>query len=122
MEIFETRCHGGSIESGLVSCKRLHISQVGKQLPTVDEFKDQVQILRILGEALKGDNEGMVDLRMYKILIVDVVDLLRLHNLVFAEQLQCNIFACLFVLCNLHLAETAYINSELPLPRMRPIS
>jgi hypothetical protein len=75
-----------------------------------------------LSKPLEGDNEGMVDLRMYKIFVVDMVDLLRLHDLVLAEQLERNVFACLFVLCHLHLAETAYINAELPFPRMRPIS
>jgi hypothetical protein len=45
-----------------------------------------------------------------EILVVDVVDLLGLHDFVFAEQFECHIFSSLFVLGHLDLAETAYIN------------
>lgn len=60
-----------------------------------------------MGQTFESDNEGMGDLRVDKILVVDVVDLLGLHDFVFAQQFECHVLSGLFVLGNLDLAEAA---------------
>jgi hypothetical protein len=42
-----------------------------------------------------------------KVLVVDMVDLLGLHDFVFAQQFECHVLSGLFVLGHLDLAEAA---------------
>ena len=55
-------------------------SKISEEFPTVDEFKDKVEISGILSKTFELDNEGMGDLRMDKILIEDMIDLLGLDD------------------------------------------
>jgi hypothetical protein len=57
-----------------------------------------------------------------EVLVVDVVDLLGLHDLVLVEQFECHILASFLVLGDLDLAEAPYVKRVVPLPRMRPTS
>ena len=60
-----------------------------------------------MGESFEADDEGVIDLRMYEVLVIDVVYLLCLHDFVFVEQFEGYILACLSVLGHLNLAEAA---------------
>jgi hypothetical protein len=71
----------------LIGWQRLHRAQVGEELAAVDELKDEVEIAGVLREALEGNDEGMRNLRVDEILIVDMIDLLCLDDLSLLEQL-----------------------------------
>jgi hypothetical protein len=58
-----------------------------------------------LGESFKVDDEGVADLGMNKVFIIDVVDLLSLDDLALVEQFEGDVLACLFVFGDLDLAE-----------------
>jgi len=47
----------------------------------------------------------MGDLRVYEVLVVDVVNLLRFHDLVLVQKFESNVLAGLFILGHLHLAK-----------------
>lgn len=85
MEIFEAACHGCSVKACLVSGEGLNVTEVSEELAPVDELENQIEILGILGETFETDNEGVVDLGVDEIFIVDVVDLLGLHDFMFVE-------------------------------------
>jgi len=42
VQVLKAAGNNGAIEACLVSGKRLHVSEVGEELPAVDEFKHQV--------------------------------------------------------------------------------
>ena len=81
MEIFEAAGNGSGIEPRLVGREGLYVPQVSEQLSSVDEFKHDIEILRILGETFESHYEGVVDLWVHKVFIIDVVYLLGLHDL-----------------------------------------
>jgi hypothetical protein len=120
MKIFEAGGDYGTIKAGLVGGEGLHIAKVGEEFSSVDEFKDEIEISGILGESFEGDDEGVVDLRVDKVLVVDVVDLLRLHDFVFVEEFESDILAGLFVLGDLDLAESTCLDLCVPLPSTLP--
>ena len=122
VDVFEAAGHGGGVEAGLVGGEGLDVAEVGEELAAVDEFEHQVEILGVLGETFETDNEGVVDLGVDEVLVVDVVDLLGLHDLMLVEEFQGDILAGLLVLGDLDLAETTWIKIEVPLPRTLPIS
>lgn len=107
MEILKARGDSGTIEPGLVSGEGFNGPEVGKELSTIDEFEDQVEVLGVLGKALEIDNEGVADLGVDEVFIIDVVDLLGLDNLALVEEFECNVLSGLFVLGHLHLTEPA---------------
>lgn len=107
MEVFEAGSDDGAVETGLVSGEALHIAEVGKKFPAVDEFQDEVEVFGVLSESLEVDDEGVVDLGVDEVLVVDVVDLLGLHDLMLVEQLESHVLASLLVLGHLHLAEAS---------------
>jgi len=102
MEILKAWGHNGSVEAGLVSGKGLHIPKVSEELASIDELKYQIEVSGILGQALESDNEGVIDLRVHEILIIDVIDLLSLHDFVFVQKFESHIFPSLLVLGHLH--------------------
>lgn len=120
MEVFETAGHSGGIEPSLVSCEGFHISEVCEQLSAVDEFQHQIEVPGILGESLKGDDERMADLRMDEVLVVDMVDLLRLHDFMLVQQLQSHILARFLILSHLDLAKATYFKPTLTLAQDPP--
>jgi hypothetical protein len=75
-----------------------------------------------LSKTFEIDNEGVVEVGMHKVLIIDVIYLLCLHDFVLVQQFESHIFTGLLVLRNLDLAESTCISTEIPFPRMRPIS
>jgi hypothetical protein len=64
----------------------------------------------------------VVNLWVHKVLVVDVIYLLGLHDFVFVEEFECDVFAGLLVLSNLNFAEATCMKKEVPLPSTRPIS
>lgn len=106
VQIFEAAGHGRCVEPGLVGGERFHVSEVGKELSSVDELQHEIEVFGILGESFEVDDEGVADLRVNEVLIVNMIDLLCLHDLMFVEQLQGHILPCLFVLGHLHLPKT----------------
>ena len=85
MEILEARSDNWGIESGLVSCEWFNVTEISEELSTIDEFEDKVEVSGVLGESFEIDNEGMVDLRVDKVFVVDVIDLLCLHDFMLVE-------------------------------------
>lgn len=83
MQIFEAACHSRCVKPSLVSRERFHISEIGKQLSSIDEFQHKIEVFGILGESFEVDDERVADLRVNKVLIVNMIDLLRLHDLMF---------------------------------------
>jgi hypothetical protein len=64
----------------------------------------------------------MVDLAVDRVLVVDVIDLLRLDDVALVQQLQSEVLASLLVFGYLDLTEATYIVRQyIPLPRVRPI-
>jgi hypothetical protein len=122
VKVLEAAGDDCSIEAGLVSCERLHIAQIGEKLTSVDEFEHKIQVASILGEPFEVDDEGVGDLGVHEVLVVDVVDLLRLHDFVLVQQFQCHVLAALFVLGHLDPAEAALVKLCVPLPSTLPIS
>lgn len=115
MEVFEATGDRGGVEPRLVSGERFHISEVGEQLSSVDQFQHEIEIPGILGEPLEGDDKRMADLRMHEIFIVNMIDLLRLHDLMFVQQLQSHILARFLILSDLNLPKATYFNPKLTL-------
>ena len=122
VQVFEAGCDDGPVEAGLVGGEGFDVSEVGEELSAVDEFEDKIEVSGILGESFEGDDEGVADLGVDEIFIVDVIYLLGLHDLVLVEQLEGNVFAGLLVLGNLDFAEAACMGRDLPLPSTRPTS
>jgi len=58
-----------------------------------------------LGKSFKSNDEGMVDLGVNEVLVVNVVDLLSLDYFSLIQQLQRHELPCLLVLGHLHLSE-----------------
>ena len=85
MKVFEAWGDSGSVEFGLIGGEWFNWSEVCEKFSSVDKFENQVQVLGILGESFKVDDEGVVDLRMNKILIIDVIDLLSLDDFALVE-------------------------------------
>ena len=85
MEVFEAAGDSCPVEAGLVSGEGLNVAEIGEELSAVDEFEDEVKVSGVLGESFEGDDEGVIDLWVDEIFIVDVVDLLCLHDFVFVE-------------------------------------
>jgi hypothetical protein len=112
VKVFKTASNSGSVESGLLSRERFDRSEVSEELSSVDQLKNQIEILGILSESLKVDDERMRDLGVNEILIVDVIDLLGLDDLSLVEKLQGNILSGLFVFGDLNLAETTYFKLQ----------
>jgi hypothetical protein len=68
------------------------------------------------------NNKWMVDLAVDRVLVVDVIDLLRLDDVALVQQLQSEVLASLLVFGYLDLTEATYIVRQyIPLPRVRPI-
>ena len=122
VEVFEAGGDDRAVEAGLVGGEGLDVPEVGEELSAVDELKDKIEVSGILGESFEGDDEGVADLRVHEIFIVDVIYLLGLHDLVLVQQLQGNVFTGLLVLGNLDFAEATCMGRELPLPSTRPTS
>jgi hypothetical protein len=57
-----------------------------------------------------------------KVFVIDVIDLLGLHNFVLVEKLERDVLAGFLVLGHLHLPETTCMDYFIPFPRMRPTS
>jgi hypothetical protein len=89
----------------LLGGESLDRTQVGEQLTAVDELQNQVEVFGVLGQTLKVNDEGVVDLAMHEVLVVDVVHLLRLDDVALVQQLKCYVFSSLLVLGDLDLAE-----------------
>lgn len=83
MDVFEAAGDCGCVESGLVGRERLYVSEISEEFSSIDEFKDKIEILRILGETFESHNEGVVDLRMNKVFIIDMIYLLGFHYFMF---------------------------------------
>lgn len=81
MEVFEAEGDGGSKEPALIGREGFYRSQVCEELSAVDKFKNQIEILGVLGQSFEVDNKGMVELRMDKVLIIDMINLLSFNNL-----------------------------------------
>ena len=82
MEVLEARCDVWGVEACLVSGEGFYISEVSEKLASIDEFKDEIKIPSVLGKAFEVDDEGMGDLWVHEVLVVDVINLLGLHDLV----------------------------------------
>ena len=59
---------------------------------------------------------------MNEVFVVDVVNLLRFYNFMFAQKFDCHILACLLILCNFDSTKATYIEFIVPLPKILPIS
>ena len=105
MQIFKTTGHYGTVEPRLICSKGLNRSQVGEQFTAIDQLQDQVKVLRVLGKSLKVYDEGMTDLRMDEVFVIDVVDLLGFDDLPLVQKFQGHVLSRLFVLGDLHLTE-----------------
>ena len=105
VEILKAWGDRGTIEPGLVGGEGFHWPEVGKELSSVDELEDQIEVLGVLGEALEVDDEGVADLGVDEVFIIDVVDLLGLDDLAFVEQFERDVLSGLFVLGHFNLAE-----------------
>lgn len=92
---------------GLLGGEGLDGAEVGEELTAVDEFEDEIEVLAVLGKALEVDDEGVVDLAVHEVLVVDVVHLLRLDDVALVQQLKREVFPCLLVLGDLDLSEAA---------------
>jgi hypothetical protein len=55
------------------------------------------------------NNKWMVDLAVDRVLVVDVIDLLRLDDVALVQQLQSEVLASLLVFGYLDFTETTYI-------------
>jgi len=122
VEVLEARGNGGSVEPGLVGSEGLYVSEVVEEFSSVDELKDEIEIFGVLGESFEVDDEGVADLRVHAVFVVDVVNLLRIHDFLLVEKFKCIVLVGLLVLGDLDLAETTYVKIEVPLPSTRPIS
>lgn len=105
MQIFKARSHDSTIESRLISSKWLDRSQVSEELTTIDQFQDQIQVLWVLGKTLEIDDEGVTDLRVNEVFIIDVIDLLCLDDLSLIQEFEGYVFSRLFVLGHFDLTE-----------------
>lgn len=85
MKVLKAAGNCGGIESGLISSEGLNISEVSEEFSSVDEFEHQIEIFGVLGKTFESDDEGVVDLGMDKVFVVDVVNLLGFHDLVFIQ-------------------------------------
>ena len=90
----------------MIGGERLDVAEVGEEFSSVDEFENQVQVAAVLCESFEVDDEGMVDLRVNEVLVIDVIDLLGLHDFMFVEEFECYVLAGLLILGDLDLAET----------------
>lgn len=109
VQVLKAGGHSGRIEAALVRREGLHRTQIGEELAAVDELEDQIEIAGVLGQSLEADDEGVVDLGVDEVLVVDVVDLLRLDDLALLEEFESHVFAVLLVLGHLDFAEAPCI-------------
>ncbi len=106
MKVFEARGNGGCIESGLISGEGLDWSEISEKLTSIDEFENQVKILGVLSKSFKVNDEGVTDLGMDEVFIINVIDLLGFDDFAFVEQFEGNVFSCFFVFGHLDFTET----------------
>jgi hypothetical protein len=64
-------------------------------------------MFRILSQTFKVHDKGVAYLRMNKVFVIDMIDLLGLNNIPLIEKFECNIFSGLFVLSNLNFTEAS---------------
>lgn len=107
MKVFEAGGDSSAVESGLISGEGFNWSQVSEELTTVDEFQDQVEMFGVLGEAFEVDDEGVADLWMNKVFVIDVINLLGLDDLTFVKKFEGDVLAGLFVLGHFDFTEAA---------------
>lgn len=107
MKVFEAGGDSSAVESGLISGEGFDWSQVSEEFTTVDEFQDQVEMFGVLGEAFEVDDEGMADLWMNKVFVIDVINLLGLDDLTFVKKFEGDILAGFFVLGHFDFTEAA---------------
>jgi hypothetical protein len=62
LQVLEARGDSCGVEAGLVGGEGLDITEVGEEFPSIDEFKDEIEMLGILSESLEVDDEGVADL------------------------------------------------------------
>lgn len=122
VQILKTTGNCGRVEPSLVSSERFHISEVSKELSSVDQLKHEIEISGILSQSFEGDDKRMADLRMHEVLVINMVDLLCLHDLMLVEQLQGNVLPCFFILGDLNFPKATYMDQSLPLPSILPTS
>jgi len=63
-------------------------------------------MLGVLGEAFEVDDEGVADLRMNKVFIIDVINLLGLDDLTFVKKFEGDVLAGFFVLGHFDFTES----------------
>lgn len=120
VQVFETTSYSGGIKFALIGRKTFDWSQVSEKLSSIDQFQNQVKILRILSQTFKPHNERMVNLGVDEVLVMYVVNLLSLYYLCLLQKLEGNILPVFVVLGNLHNPEATWVRVFLPLPRVLP--
>ena len=111
MKVFEARGNGSCIKSGLISGEWLDWSEISEKLTSIDEFENQVKILGVLSKSFEVNDEGVTDLGMDEVFVIDVIDLLGFDDFAFVEQFEGNVFSGFFVFGHLDFTEAALTES-----------
>ena len=108
MKVLKAEGDRGSEKPTLISWKWFHRSEVGEKFTTIDQFQNQVKVAGVLSQSFEIHNEWMIELRMYQILIIDMINLLSLDNLPFLEEFKGDILSIFLMLGHFDLAKAAY--------------
>lgn len=74
--MFEDKCGLRSVEARLDFVEAVHGAQLREQFAALDELQKDIEVLVVLGVALVGDHEGVVDHGHDEHFVFDVFDLL----------------------------------------------
>jgi hypothetical protein len=71
--------------------------QIGEEFASGDEFKNEVNVARVLAKAFEVDDERMLEVSEDGVLVNDMVHLFEPDNFCFFELLQGDVFIGCFV-------------------------